>query len=170
MTFYEGQPFMKGNIWLKKFFDGSQPLMKDNHWRETTYGEILRLRSAIYHCCGNFSNMQGVPKITRLGIFIIFQEPRNWVHNPFLSSAYVPGPTSRKFCFSFFHSVFNFLGASLVKALSSGRGSGIPHFRTLSPAMQGLGWAVPHSDFLAWMSNATLKNFISGVSSRILMR
>ena len=33
-----------------------------------------------------------------------------------------------------------------------------------------LGWAVPHSDFLAWLSSATLKNFISGVSSRILMR
>ena len=33
-----------------------------------------------------------------------------------------------------------------------------------------LGWAVPHSDFLAWMSSATLKNFISGVLSRILMR
>ena len=32
-----------------------------------------------------------------------------------------------------------------------------------------LGWAVPHSDFLAWLSSATLKNFISGVSSRILM-
>ena len=33
-----------------------------------------------------------------------------------------------------------------------------------------LGWAVPHSDFLAWLSSATLKNFISGVSRRILMR
>ena len=33
-----------------------------------------------------------------------------------------------------------------------------------------LGWAVPHSDFLAWLSSATLKNFISGVSSRILMQ
>ena len=33
-----------------------------------------------------------------------------------------------------------------------------------------LGWAVPHSDFLAWLSSATLKNFISGVLSRILMR
>ena len=33
-----------------------------------------------------------------------------------------------------------------------------------------LGWAVPHSDFLAWQSSATLKNFISGVSSQILLR
>ena len=33
-----------------------------------------------------------------------------------------------------------------------------------------LGWAVPHSDFLAWLSSATLKKFISGVSSRISMR
>ena len=32
-----------------------------------------------------------------------------------------------------------------------------------------LGWAVPHSDFLAWLSSATLKISISGVSSRILM-
>ena len=30
-----------------------------------------------------------------------------------------------------------------------------------------LGWAVPHSDFLAWLSSATLKNSISGVSSQI---
>ena len=30
-------------------------------------------------------------------------------------------------------------------------------------------WAMPHSDFLAWLSSATLKNFISGVSTRILM-
>ena len=28
---------------------------------------------------------------------------------------------------------------------------------------------MPHSDFLAWLSSATLKNFISGVSTRILM-
>ena len=33
-----------------------------------------------------------------------------------------------------------------------------------------LGWAVPRSDFLAWLSSATLKIFISGVSSQILMR
>ena len=30
-------------------------------------------------------------------------------------------------------------------------------------------WIVPHSDRLAWLSSATLKIFISGVSSRILM-
>ena len=30
-------------------------------------------------------------------------------------------------------------------------------------------WKVPHSDRLAWLSRATLKIFISGVSSRILM-
>ena len=69
----------------------------------------------------------------------------------FLSSAYVvsPGPTSQKFffCFSFFHSVSNFLGASLVKALASGSGSGIPHLRTLNPAIQEIGWAMPHWDF-----------------------
>ena len=29
--------------------------------------------------------------------------------------------------------------------------------------------AMPHSDFLAWLSSATLKNFISGVLTRILM-
>ena len=29
--------------------------------------------------------------------------------------------------------------------------------------------AMPHSDILAWLSSATLKNFISGVSTRILM-
>ena len=44
-----------------------------------------------------------------------------------------------------------------------------PLFRILNPAIQELGWAMPHSDFLAWLSSATLKNFISGVSSRILM-
>ena len=32
-----------------------------------------------------------------------------------------------------------------------------------------LGWAVPHSDFLNWLSSAALKIFISGVSSRMLM-
>ena len=30
-------------------------------------------------------------------------------------------------------------------------------------------WVVPHSDFLAWLSSATLKISISGVSSQILM-
>ena len=29
--------------------------------------------------------------------------------------------------------------------------------------------AMPHSDFLPWLSSATLKYFISGVSTRILM-
>ena len=29
---------------------------------------------------------------------------------------------------------------------------------------------MPHSDFLAWLSSATLKIFISGVSSRILIQ
>ena len=42
-------------------------------------------------------------------------------------------------------------------------------FRTFNPAMQGLSLAMPHSDFLAWLSSATLKIFILGVSSRILM-
>ena len=32
-----------------------------------------------------------------------------------------------------------------------------------------LGWAVSHSDFLAWLSSATLEIFILGVSSQILM-
>ena len=32
-------------------------------------------------------------------------------------------------------------------------------FRTLNPAIQEVGWAMPHSDFLAWLSSATLKNF-----------
>ena len=52
------------------------------------------------------------------------------------AGAHLPQPCCD---FYFFHSVSNFLGASLVKALASGSGSGIPHFRTLSPAMQGLG-------------------------------
>ena len=33
--------------------------------------------------------------------------------------------------------------------------------------MQGLSWAKPHSYCLAWLSSATLKIFISGVSSWI---
>ena len=33
-----------------------------------------------------------------------------------------------------------------------------------------LAWAVRHSDFLAWLSSATLRFFSSAVSSRILMR
>ena len=36
-------------------------------------------------------------------------------------------------------------------------------FRILNPAIQELGWTMPHSDFLAWLSSATLKIFISGV-------
>ena len=82
----------------------------------------------------------------------VIYERHTQTSGDFLSSAYVvsPGPTSRKFfflffCFSFFHSVSNFLGASLVKALASGSGSGIPHFRTLSPAIPELGWGMPHS-------------------------
>ena len=55
--------------------------------------------------------------------------------------------------FQRFHSVSNFPGL----------------FRTLNPAMQELDWAMPHSDFSAWLSSATLTNFISVVSGRILM-
>ena len=42
-------------------------------------------------------------------------------------------------------------------------------FRTFNPAMQELSKAMPHSDFLAWLSSTTLKIFISGGSSWILM-
>ena len=42
-------------------------------------------------------------------------------------------------------------------------------FRTLNPAIQEIGWAMPHSDFLAWLSSATLKIIILGVSSQILI-
>ena len=51
--------------------------------------------------------------------------------------------------------------------LTSGSGSGTPLIQlgVLSLAEQS------HTQiFLAWLSSATLKNFISGVSSRILMR
>ena len=37
----------------------------------------------------------------------------------------------------------------------------------IEPSNAGAYWAMPHSDFLAWLSNAALKNFISGVSSQI---
>ena len=60
-----------------------------------------------------------------------------WVYlktfNFFLSSAYVvsPGPTSRNSVFLFFfHSVSNFLGASLVKDLASG----IPLIQDIEPS------------------------------------
>ena len=71
--------------------------------------------------------------------------------NKFLSSAYVvsPGPTSRNYFFfflSFFHSVSNFLGASLVKDLASGSGSGIPIIQDIEP-----------SNSRAWLSHATLR-------------
>ena len=39
--------------------------------------------------------------------------------------------------------------------------------RTLNPAKQGLSWAMPHSYCLAWLSSATLKIFIWGVSCQI---
>ena len=53
----------------------------------------------------------------------------------FLSSAYEvsPGPTSQKFFLSVFHSVFNFLVASLDKALVSGSGSDIPLIQDIEP-------------------------------------
>ena len=35
-------------------------------------------------------------------------------------------------------------------------------FGTLSQAMQELGWPVPNSDFLAWMSSATHRNLTLG--------
>ena len=37
-------------------------------------------------------------------------------------------------------------------------------FRTLNPAIQEIGWAMPHSHFLAWLSSATLKIFIYSLS------
>ena len=40
---------------------------------------------------------------------------------------------------------------------------------TYSSRCLELGWAMPHSDFLAWLSSATLKIFILGISSQILM-
>ena len=96
---------------------------------------------------------------------------------PFLSSAYVvsPGPTSRNsfflsfflsvflfFCFSvFFHSVSNFLGASLVKDLASG----IPLIQDIEPSNSRDRLSHATLRFLDWLSSATLKIFISGVSS-----
>ena len=37
----------------------------------------------------------------------------------------------------------------------------------IEPSNAGAYWAMPHSDFLAWLSSAALKIFISGVSSQI---
>ena len=95
----------------------------------------------------------------------------------FLSSAYVvsPGPTSRKFFLSVFLSVFlsfciRFLGFQLVKALVSGSGSGIPLNQDIEPSKLRAQLSHATLRFLDWLSSATLKIFISGVLSRILMR
>ena len=37
----------------------------------------------------------------------------------------------------------------------------------IEPSNAGAYLAMPHSDFLDWLSSAALKNFISGVSSQI---
>ena len=70
----------------------------------------------------------------------------------FLSSTYIvsPGPTSRKFIYlSFFlHSVSNFLGASLYKALVSGSGPDIQLSQDIEP-----------SNSRAHLSHATLRIF-----------
>merc|ERR1712002_711612 len=73
------------------------------------------------------------------------------------------------FLFSFFHSVSNFLGFQLVKALVSGSGSGIPLNQDIESSKLRAQLSHATLRFLDWLSSATLKIFISGVSSRILM-
>ena len=69
----------------------------------------------------------------------------------------------------FFHSVSDFLGFQLVKALASGSGSGIPLNQDIEPSKLRAQLSHATLRFLDWLSNATLKIFISGVLSRILM-
>ena len=120
-----------------------------------------------------------------------------WTKTMLLSSAYIvsPGPTSRnsfflsvfvqrlrskpwtyksKFILSFFlsvfsHSVSDFLGFRLVKALVSGSGSDIPLIQNIEPSnvRARLSHATLH--FLAWLSSAKLKIFILCVSNWLLM-
>jgi len=111
-------------------------------------------------------------------LFLIRFISLQWM-TKFLSSAYVvsPGPTCRNSLYLFFF-LFFFLSVILYPIFSTSNWL-TPWFlvvvltyhlfRTLNPAIQELGWAMLHSDFLARLSSATLKIFISGVSSRILM-
>ena len=69
------------------------------------------------------------------------------------------------FCFSVFHSVSDFLGFQLVKALVSGSGSGIPLNQDIEPSKLRAQLSHATLRFLDWLSSATLKIFISGVSS-----
>ena len=57
-----------------------------------------------------------------------------------------------------------------VKALVSGSGFGIPLNQDIEPSRLRAQLSHATLRFLDWLSSATLKNFISGVSSRILMR
>ena len=99
----------------------------------------------------------------------------NWVHLYFCPalSTYVvsPEPTCRHsfFVFFFCHSVSNFLGLRLANALDSGSGSEIPLIQDIEPSNSRARLSHATLRFLAWLRSATLKIFISGVSSQILM-
>ena len=77
-----------------------------------------------------------------------------------------PGPTSRKF-FVFFSFILYpiFLAILLVKALVFGSGSGIPLNQDIEPSKLRAQLSHATLRFLDWLSSATLKIFISGVSS-----
>ena len=117
----------------------------------------------------------GTPALRKKISLKYFKLSKNhYKSNLFLSSAYIvsPGPTSRKFIylFFFFHSVSNFLGASFDKALVSGSGSDISLIiQDIETSNSKARLSHATLRVLDWLSSATLKISISGVSSRILM-
>ena len=114
-------------------------------------------------------------RITHHSVRLRFQKDFTQVHiimlhTFFIYIWYTLHKSRFSFFLSFFHSVSDFLGFQLVKALASGSGSGIPLNQDIAPSKLRAQLSHATLRFLDWLSSAPLKNFISGVASRILIR
>ena len=106
----------------------------------------------------------GTPALRKKISLKYFKLSKNhYKSNLFLSSAYIvsPGPTSRKFIYLsfFFHSVSNFLGASLDKALVSGSGSDIPLIQDIEPSNSRARLSHPTLRFFSLADQCHTQNF-----------
>ena len=138
------QIYGKCNYWYLTYYNSSRNRITDSDnifalIRKIQIGKLLKESATWY-----WKNLTEEHKYFQLEDWYVFLFCKIYtflVINSFLSSAYVvsPGLTSRKFffllfSFFFFHSVSNFLGASLDKVLVSGSGSDIPLIQDFEPS------------------------------------
>ena len=167
-TFDGRRPLMEDTLWCKRTFDKRRPLLDDDPLSKMTFDgrRPLMEDNKDNLKSGEVLHIAGRHTVLDIFSFVVFLSSANKVST---------GPTCQFLCVCV--SVCLCVCLFVFPVFFSRRLIGWYtcfwqwFWQPIYPTrFSELGWAVTHSDFLAWQSIATLKNFISGVSSRILIQ